>query len=430
MRRHAPVSRLRAPGGPPPGVAVVPALSAALAPPAALGLGALLWALVRRHRSVVCRAATAEHWVDVVSRAAGPWMWQIDARGRFVEASEQCLEWLGYRADEIVGRPAAMLLHPHDADRVMAAMTAEPAAADGWRDLMMHCLTRAGEDRWLLTHGLPVRDRTGQVVGFEGVSVRVHADQEARMRQEASWHRTRRMLDDPQLDIALQPIFDLATGDVVGAEALTRFHGEPAMAPDRWIAEAHAVGLGVDLELLCVRTALAVAPLAVLDHCYLSVNASPALLADRRLVDVIRSSAFPPQRLVLEVTEHDSIAEYDRLDGPLTDLRKLGVRLAVDDAGSGYASFRHIVMLRPEVIKLDQALVRDIDHDAARRALAASLVMFALEVDATVVAEGVETVSEYDAVCTLGFDAAQGYLLGKPTVDRLEWSAFDRLSLT
>jgi EAL domain-containing protein (putative c-di-GMP-specific phosphodiesterase class I) len=100
----------------------------------------------------------------------------------------------------------------------------------------------------------------------------------------------------------------------------------------------------------------------------------------------------------------------------------MGVRLAVDDAGAGYASFRHILRLRPEFIKLDQEITRDIQLDPARRALAAAVVMFALDVGATVIAEGVETDDELAMVANLGIDSAQGYLLGRPSADPMQWT--------
>ena len=105
----------------------------------------------------------------------------------------------------------------------------------------------------------------------------------------------------------------------------------------------------------------------------------------------------------------------DPVIAALRSLRHGGVRVAVDDAGAGYASFRHILRLRPDIIKLDMALTRDIDRDPARRALASALITFAADTDSTIVAEGVETSGERAALRRLGVDAAQGYCLGRPT---------------
>lgn len=122
----------------------------------------------------------------------------------------------------------------------------------------------------------------------------------------------------------------------------------------------------------------------------------------------------PLARLLLEVTEHSSIGDYGLLSEALAQLRKAGLRLAVDDAGSGYASFRHILKLRPDIIKLDQSLIRGIDHDPGSRALAAALITFARETGSCVIAEGVETEDELAALRVLGVGTAQGYLLGRP----------------
>lgn len=118
--------------------------------------------------------------------------------------------------------------------------------------------------------------------------------------------------------------------------------------------------------------------------------------------------------MVLEITEHDIIEDYEALSEKLEPLRQEGLRIAVDDAGAGYASFRHILRLLPDVIKLDMSLTRDLDSDITRRSLAASLVSFARETGARLVAEGVETQAELDALKRLGVDKAQGFHLYQP----------------
>lgn len=145
---------------------------------------------------------------------------------------------------------------------------------------------------------------------------------------------------------------------------------------------------------------------------YLSFNVSPEALINGELRRVLHG--LPLGRLVLEITEHATVAEYSELLGALAPLRKEGIRLAVDDAGAGYASFRHILQLQPDTIKLDMSLTRDIDSDTARRALASALILFAEETGSKIVAEGVETASELQALRSLGANKAQGYFLGRP----------------
>ncbi len=212
------------------------------------------------------------------------------------------------------------------------------------------------------------------------------------------------------LTVVFQPIVQLMTGDVVGVESLSRFHGGPA-TPDQWFAEAAAVGLGTELELASMRLAVGALP-QLPDHLYLSINASPDLIiawADRELPDGV-----PYARLVVEITEHAAIENYDRLDASLCRLRARGVRIAIDDAGAGYATFRHVLRVRPDIIKLDISITRQVDADPARRALAAAFLSLATELGATLVAEGVETVAERAALQALGVTTGQGYLFARP----------------
>jgi EAL domain-containing protein (putative c-di-GMP-specific phosphodiesterase class I) len=121
-----------------------------------------------------------------------------------------------------------------------------------------------------------------------------------------------------------------------------------------------------------------------------------------------------PASLVVEITEHVAVEDYDALSRVLRRFRDAGLRLAVDDAGAGYASLRHILKLRPDYIKIDLSLVRDIHLDPARQALVASLVSFARTVDAVLVGEGVEQQAELDMLVTLGVRQMQGFLLCPP----------------
>ena len=118
---------------------------------------------------------------------------------------------------------------------------------------------------------------------------------------------------------------------------------------------------------------------------------------------------------MLEVTEHTSIDDYSVIARKLEPFRVRGIRLAVDDAGAGYASFRHILKLRPDVIKLDSSLVSAIDSDKGIRALAAAVIRFSEETGSKVVAEGVETKHELKVLRQLNVNKAQGYLLGRPS---------------
>lgn len=183
-------------------------------------------------------------------------------------------------------------------------------------------------------------------------------------------------------------------------------------APDRWFDKAARAGLGQELELLAITKAL-----AALDRlpgeCSLSVNCSPELILSGQLSPVL-APLSDLSRVVLEVTEHAAVHDYGALAEALAPYRQHSARLAVDDAGAGYSSMRHILNLAPEIIKLDMSITHCIDSDDKRRALARGLTSFAHEIGSLVIAEGVETLSEFEQLQRLSIDCAQGYLLSKP----------------
>ncbi len=224
--------------------------------------------------------------------------------------------------------------------------------------------------------------------------------------------RVQQVLDDPELSsIVLQPIVDLLSGQTVAVEALARFNVMPVRPPDMWFADAHHAGLGVELELLAIARALAHLPMLP-DGISLTINAGPETIVGPQLRHALLT--VPPQRIVLELTEHTAFDHYPGLPAALMALRKGGVRLSVDDAGSGYSSLTHILKLAPDFIKLDRELISGIDLDPVRRALVTSLVAFAADTGAEILAEGVETHDELEAVRRLGVRYAQGYHLGRP----------------
>ena len=235
---------------------------------------------------------------------------------------------------------------------------------------------------------------------------------------EAARHRIDHVLQRQDLDIALQPVIDLTTGRLVGTEALARFRdGRP---PDIWLAEATETGQSLLLDQLAFVSAVKLLS-RLPANCYLSVNATPELILHGRLDECLAKMRLPLTRLVIEVTEHAKVRSYGELLTCLAPLRERGVRLAIDDTGAGYASFNHVLQLRPDVIKIDRSLIANITDDAARRSLVTALVLLALDLGASVTAEGVETSSELRTLATLGVDCGQGYLLARPSLDHARW---------
>jgi EAL domain-containing protein (putative c-di-GMP-specific phosphodiesterase class I)/DNA-binding NarL/FixJ family response regulator len=246
------------------------------------------------------------------------------------------------------------------------------------------------------------------------IAARDAADERARSDASDKVRRLRRVLEGDQPRIVFQPIAQLDCRRVVGYEALARFDHQPLRPPDVWFAEAAEVGLGIELELTAVRLALEQFP-SMSSAPVLTLNVSPATALTPALADLL--AGHDPERLVLEITEHAAVDDYDELMETLGRLRSTGLRLAVDDAGAGFASLHHILLLRPDVIKLDISLVRDVNQDPVKRALASSLVTFARDIGSTIIAEGIETPAELAALVELGVPWGQGYHLGRP--DRL-----------
>lgn len=205
-----------------------------------------------------------------------------------------------------------------------------------------------------------------------------------------------------------QPVVDIRAGHVIGLEALTRF--ADGVRPDLRFAEAHGVGLGVPLEEETLATAMAAAD-NLPHNAWLSVNASPELLLDGgRLA---RSLAGSRRMVVVEITEHVAIEDYARLREALRSLGS-NVRVAIDDAGAGFASFRHVLELEPDFVKLDADLVRGIERDPSRQALVVGMRYFAQKTGCTLIAEGIETESELATLRQLAAPLGQGFLLGVP----------------
>lgn len=258
---------------------------------------------------------------------------------------------------------------------------------------------------------LSLRDLQMMRVFADLVIERIESDLLQEHDREIKRDRLRNAMATRQPAIVYQPIFDLADMRVAGWECLSRFNLEPGRSPDLWFQEAATVGMGEDLECHAISAALAGLNMFPGDM-YLAINCSPALVLSQRLDDLLQG--YPGQRIVLEITEHAAVQDYQRMEGALAGLRKRGVRVAIDDAGAGYASMRHILQLRPDIIKLDISLTQGIDLDPQRRAMASALIAFARDTGSTIVAEGVETVHELEVLKRLGADKVQGFLLGQP----------------
>jgi EAL domain-containing protein (putative c-di-GMP-specific phosphodiesterase class I)/FixJ family two-component response regulator len=236
-------------------------------------------------------------------------------------------------------------------------------------------------------------------------------DRERRLQKAAEIKitRIRRAIDDGIVRMAYQPIVELATARAVGHEALARFDHPSGEGPAVWFAEAAEVGLARDLELHAVGIALAGAP----PDGFVSINVSPRTAMSEPLLAAV--AAHGGARVVVEITEHNQVDDYPAVKQAFARLRHLGARIAMDDLGAGYSGLQHILQLRPDVVKLDTALIRGIDADLAKRALVTSFVQFAREIGTTLIAEGIESADELSTLRSLGVVLGQGFLLGRPS---------------
>jgi EAL domain-containing protein (putative c-di-GMP-specific phosphodiesterase class I)/DNA-binding response OmpR family regulator len=315
-------------------------------------------------------------WRDRVGRRpwVGPWEPEIGTAMRRVP----------------VEPPTAMAILPLNSGQgLLGAMIATTSIADGTA---------------YLTARLPV------LTSFSAVAAALLAPGILeRQRRGAIRAQLEQILDSSAFVPVFQPVVELASDQIIGFEALTRF--ADGMRPDRRFADAAAVGLGLELEAATIAAALAEAP-DLPRGLWLSLNVSPAFLMDpvrpARTLGNHRGRA-----LVLEITEHVAIEDYVRFRSAVEALGS-SVGLAVDDAGAGYASFRHILELHPDFVKLDIGLVREIDRDEVRQALVAGIVYFAERTGCRLIAEGVETQGERAMLQRLGVRYGQGYLLSRP----------------
>jgi EAL domain-containing protein (putative c-di-GMP-specific phosphodiesterase class I) len=205
-----------------------------------------------------------------------------------------------------------------------------------------------------------------------------------------------------------QPIRDIASNRIVGYEALSRFDARET--PQRLFDHAGLVGRGKDLEIATMEAAVKAAAELRADA-WVSINSSAALLSETDTIGTILDALDRP--VVIELSEHEMITDY----GPIANaMKRLGPErtLAVDDAGSGLASLRRILEVRPAYVKMDIGLVQGVATDLSRRALVAGFVHFAREAEFTLVAEGIQSEDDLEALKGLGVPLGQGYLLGRP----------------
>ncbi len=218
-----------------------------------------------------------------------------------------------------------------------------------------------------------------------------------------------RILKEGAIEPRFQPVASLITGRLLGYEALARFPDSPARPPSTWFAQANACGLGPELEAAAIRAALE--PIGRPPGTHIAVNVSPSALSTEAVRSVLPDDLSD---IVIELTEHEVYPGDKLLADALAELRERGARIAIDDAGAGYAGLKQVMWVRPDIVKLDLELTRGIHADTVRMALVESLVRFARRVGAVVCAEGVESLEDIEVLANLDVPCGQGYAIGRP----------------
>lgn len=228
---------------------------------------------------------------------------------------------------------------------------------------------------------------------------------------EPTRERLGRLLGEGAPTVVFQPIVDLVTSELIGDEALARFPSDPEASPRRFFAEAAGVGMLQELEIAVVRAALGRLG-SVPEGVFVSINISPGSLASPELREVL--AGYDGSRVVFEITEADAAAHYGPVSQVVEELRSGGVRLAVDDTGSGTVSILSLFDVRADIIKIDVDVIHGIASDPMKEAMAFALKSLADRLGALCLAEGIETEEELGRLRRIGVQAGQGYFFGRP----------------
>jgi EAL domain-containing protein (putative c-di-GMP-specific phosphodiesterase class I) len=286
-------------------------------------------------------------------------------------------------------------------------------------DLAMYLAKRSGKGR------------------FEMYRPNMHTDAVRRLENAVG---IREGLESKQFEVFYQPIVSAHTGRLIAAEALVRWNhpSRGLVAPSEFIPVAEATGLIVPLGRQVLRDAVRQAQEwkqsgMVDDDFYVSVNLSAYQLLEPDLVDdvsrALADSGFPPEALVLEVTESALIENLDVTLPRLHALSSLGVRLAVDDFGTGYSSLSYLADLPVDFVKIDKSFIDRITPDAEGSAMVHGVIDLSRALGLVCIAEGVESEYQRSILDELGCDNAQGYLFARPASGTDVTQDFDRLRL-
>ncbi len=252
--------------------------------------------------------------------------------------------------------------------------------------------------------------------GIEEAQAEALSQSRADARRQAD--ELRSVLKSRGVSMVYQPVVDMLERRVIGYEALTRLPGGQFRSPDLAFKVATDLGVLWSLERLCRQRALETLP-ELNDDQRLFLNVEPDSFYDPWLrsgefLDELAGVGLEPSRVVLELTERAAVKDYVAMRKVLSEVRSLGYPLALDDVGSGFAGLQTIAEVRPDYLKTDMALIRNLHLDPIRRELVRTVRNFADNTGTILVAEGVESVAELETLADTGVRCAQGFLFARP----------------
>lgn len=369
-----------------------------------------------RDVSALHEAAQRQRELEAVTSASSEAIVTLDVAGNVTSFNAAAERLYGRSAAEAIGVPARELGSTQgESHRELVAEVLRSGRP--WIGRAVPHLRPDGTTFHADIHVSPVRGAEGELAGCAIALRPVDADgpdrrDAAALSEEWRVAVERAAIRGEGIQIVVQPIVDLARGVVAGYEALSRFTGPPSAPPDQWFAVATALGLSGALEAQAIEKALARRG-ELPPNTFLTVNVSPHALGTPEVQEVLQ--AHPKLGgVVVEITEQSHVSDYAELSVRLDELRAAGALIAVDDAGAGYASLRHIVAIRPDLVKLDRSLADGVDRDPAKAAAVEMLGGLAGRLDAWLLAEGIENEAELETLAGLGVPLAQGYLLARP----------------
>ncbi len=230
----------------------------------------------------------------------------------------------------------------------------------------------------------------------------------------------KKIIKNEEIYSLFQPIVKLPEFKIIGYEALSRGPGQGEFErPDKLFKIAYQSDLVIELERLCRKKALTAACNMKPKH-VLFLNIEPDSINDPELRQIAAShllidSSLSPNRIVLEVTERSAITNFSAFRSALEYFRALGFKIAIDDGGAGYATLESMVELKPDFIKLDMSLIRNVDTDNTKQQLIKALINFGKETNVKILAEGIETKAELKTLLEMDIRLGQGYVFAYPS---------------